>query len=34
VVTVALAKKMARTIRALLAHDRPYEKGHVSVKPA
>jgi transposase len=34
VVTVALANKMARTIWAVLAHDRPYEKGHVSVKPA
>nr|WP_253958996.1 IS110 family transposase [Paraburkholderia fungorum] len=33
VVTVALANKMARTIWAVLAHDRPYEKGHVSVKP-
>jgi transposase len=34
VVTVALANKMARTIWALLAHDRPYERGYVSVKPA
>lgn len=34
VVTVALANKMARTIWALLAHARPYEKGYVSVKPA
>lgn len=34
VVTVALANKMARTIWAVLAHDRPYEKGHVSVKAA
>ncbi|WP_168787907.1 IS110 family transposase [Paraburkholderia aromaticivorans] len=34
VVTVALANKMARTIWAVLAHDRPYEKGHVSVKQA
>jgi transposase len=33
VVTVALANKMARTIWALLAHDRPYEKGYVSIKP-
>lgn len=33
VVTVALANKMARTIWALLAHARPYEKGYVSVKP-
>lgn len=34
VVTVALANKMARTIWAVLAHDQPYEKGHVSVKSA
>jgi transposase len=34
VVTVALANKMARTIWALLAHDRPYEKRYVSIKPA
>ena len=34
VVTVALANKMARMIWALLAHDRPYEEGYVSVKPA
>lgn len=34
VVTVALANKMARTIWAILAHDRPYQNGHVSVKPA
>jgi transposase len=34
VVTVALANRMARTIWALLAHDRPYEKGYVSRKPA
>ncbi|MBG0881230.1 IS110 family transposase [Burkholderia sp. 9775_39] len=33
VVVVALANKMARTIWAMLAHDRPYEKGYVSVKP-
>lgn len=33
VVVIALANKMARTIWAVLAHDRPYEKGHVSVKP-
>ena len=33
VVTVALANKMARTIWALLAHDRSYEKTYVSVKP-
>jgi transposase len=29
-----LANKMARTIWAVLAHDRPYEKAYVSVKPA
>lgn len=34
VVTVALANKMARTIWALLAHDRQYEGSYVSVKPA
>ena len=34
VVTVALANKIARTIWALLAHDRPYEQSYVSVKPA
>jgi transposase len=34
VVTVALANKMARTIWALLAHNRPYQKDYVSVKPA
>lgn len=34
VVVVALANKMARTIWAILAHERPYQKGHVSVKPA
>jgi transposase len=34
VVTVALANKMARTIWALLAHDRSYERSYVSVKPA
>lgn len=34
VVTVALANKTARTIWALLAHDRAYEKGYVSIKPA
>ncbi|MDJ1167654.1 IS110 family transposase (plasmid) [Burkholderia gladioli pv. gladioli] len=33
VVIVALANKMARTIWAVLAHDRPYQKGYVSVKP-
>jgi len=34
VVTVALANKMARTIWALLAHDRQFEKTHVSSRPA
>jgi len=34
VVTVALANKMARTIWALLAHDRQYQRSYVSVKPA
>lgn len=34
VVIVALANKMARTIWAVLAHDRPYQKDYVSVKPA
>jgi transposase len=34
VVIVALANKMARTIWAVLAHDRPYQQGYVSVKPA
>ncbi len=34
VVIVALANKMARTIWAVLAHNRPYQKGYVSVKPA
>jgi len=34
VVTVALANKIARTIWALLAHDRPYEQSYVSVKRA
>src|SRR5471030_3030247 len=33
VVTVALANKMARTIWALLAHGRQYERSYVSVKP-
>ena len=33
VVVVAQANKTARIIWAILAHDRPYEKGHVSVKP-
>ncbi|MGF6483079.1 hypothetical protein QFZ91_005306 [Paraburkholderia sp. JPY419] len=34
VVVVALANKMARTIWAVLAHDRPYRKDYISVKPA
>jgi transposase len=34
VVVVALANKMARTIWAVLAYDRPYQKDHVSMKPA
>jgi transposase len=34
VVIVALANKMARTIWAVLARDRPYQKGYVSAKPA
>jgi transposase len=33
VVIVALANKMARTIWAVLAHDRQYQKDYVSVKP-
>lgn len=33
VVIVALANKIARTIWAILAHDRPYRKDYVSVKP-
>jgi transposase len=33
VVVTALANKMARTIWAVLAHDRSYEKGYVSMKP-
>lgn len=32
VVIVALANKMARTIWALLAHDRRYERGHISTR--
>lgn len=32
VVIVAMANKMARTIWAVLAHDRPYEREHVSVR--
>ena len=34
VVTVALANKMARSIWAVLAHDRPYQADYVSVAPA
>ncbi|MEI6003462.1 IS110 family transposase [Paraburkholderia bengalensis] len=34
VVVVALANKMARTIWAIIAHDRRYEKTYTSVKPA
>lgn len=34
VVTVALANKTARTIWALLAHDRKYDNAHVSARPA
>jgi transposase len=33
VVTVALANKMARTIWAVLAHARAYDKEHVSMRP-
>lgn len=34
VVTVAMANKMARTAWAILAHDREYQKSHVSLMPA
>ncbi len=34
VVAVALANKMARTMWALLAHDRPYKQDHISAVPA
>lgn len=34
VVVVAVANKMARTIWAVLAHDCPYKKDHISAKPA
>jgi hypothetical protein len=34
VVVVALANKLARTIWAVLAHDRPYHNDYVSVKRA
>lgn len=33
VVTVALANKMARTIWAVLAHERTYDREHVSMRP-
>ena len=33
VVVVALANKMARTIWALLAHDRQYDRSYISVRP-
>jgi hypothetical protein len=33
-VIVALANKIARTIWAVLAHDRVYDKEHVSSMPA
>lgn len=33
VVTVALANKMARTIWAVLAHERAYDRDHVSLRP-
>jgi len=31
---VAQTNQIARTIWAILAHDRQYDKDHVSVKPA
>ncbi len=34
VVTVALANKIARTIWAILAHDRKHDRDYVSIKPA
>lgn len=34
VVIVAMANKMARTIWAVLAHDRPYRKDYIGVRPA
>jgi len=34
VVIVALANKMARTIWAVLCHDRSYQKDYVSMRPA
>ncbi len=33
VAIVAQANKMARTIWAILVHDRTYDKGYASVKP-
>jgi len=33
VVIVALAHKIARTIWAVLAHERAYDKHHVSLRP-
>lgn len=33
VVIVAIANKIARTIWAVLAHNRAYDKGHVSMRP-
>ncbi len=33
VAVVAMANKIARTVWALVAHDRTYEKNHVSVRP-
>jgi transposase len=33
VVTVALANKLARTIWAVLAHERAYDRNHVSLRP-
>ncbi|BDC45439.1 IS110 family transposase [Paraburkholderia terrae] len=34
VAIVALANKLARTIWAVLAHDQPYQRNHISVKPS
>lgn len=34
VVIVALANKMARTVWALMAHQRRYDKAHISMRPA
>jgi len=34
VAAVALANKMARTARTILAHGKAYQKNYVSVKPA